>query len=90
MKLNDLPIILSRRFDVEELGQPMEQLTQHADQGPVYICKDGRVSYVVLTEEIFEQIWPDTQRAFSVIELPKRLGDLLDRGLENTLTDRSE
>lgn len=85
MPINNLPNIQNQRFDLEELGDGSKHVIQHAEQGPTYIRKDGQVAYVVLTEEVFNQIWPIEQKAFGVTELPKRLGELLDRGLDEAL-----
>lgn len=64
-----LPAIQGRRFDVETLQHNAASLARHADQGPTYLRLHGQIAYVVLTVEIFDQVWPDQRRAWAVSEI---------------------
>ncbi|CUH47503.1 hypothetical protein [Ruegeria atlantica] len=86
MKRSKLPPIQARRFDVEMLQDTAFSLTEHASKGPTWLRHKGRISFVVLTEELFEQIWPDHRRAWSVDDMPIRHEQMLLEALEASLS----
>lgn len=72
-----LPAIQGRRFDVETLQHNAAGLARQADQGPTYLRLHGQIAYVVLTVEIFDQVWPDQRRAWAVSEMPAATLEML-------------
>jgi len=92
MKLPNLPPLQARRFDIETLQYDALSLAKQADKGPTFLRHGGRVSYVVVTEELFDQLWPDPQRAWAVDEMPYRIDRLYCEALEAWLakTERDD
>jgi hypothetical protein len=90
MKRPELPPIQGRRFDVEMLQDKAFSLTEHASKGPTWLRHGGRISFVVLTEELFELVWPDHRRAWSVDDMPIRHEQMLLEELEASLTQDIE
>lgn len=87
MKPSDLPPIQGRRFDIETVQDNALSLARQADKGPTWLRHGGRVAYVVMTEEVFDDLWPDTRRAWAVDEMPDRMAELLLEALEKTISD---
>ncbi|SDG16683.1 hypothetical protein SAMN04488117_11339 [Celeribacter baekdonensis] len=86
----DLPKMQGPRLDLESLQFDAMKVSQQADAGPTYLRHNGRVAYVVMTEELFDALWPDTQRVWSLDEMPLRIDRLLQEGLEAALSSRPE
>lgn len=72
MKLLDLPPIQGKRFDIEMLQYNTISLMKQADEGPTFLRHAGRVTHVVMTEKLFDELWPDPRRAWSICEMPLR------------------
>ncbi len=72
MKRTDLPQIQGKRFDIEALHGDIADLMKQANEGPTFLRRNGRVSYVVMSEELFEELWPDPRRVWGVEETPIR------------------
>lgn len=87
MKLPDLPSIQGKRFDIEQLQYNCLSLIQQADKGPTFLRHGGRVTHVVMTEELFDKVWPDPRRAWSVYEMPYRMEKLYFEALESALAE---
>ena len=87
MKPTGLPPIQGKRFDIETLQYNAVSLMKQADSGPTFLRHGGRVSYVVLAEELFDRLWPDSRRAWSVDEMPYRLEQLLLEALSSSLAE---
>lgn len=85
-----LPPIQSRRFDIETLQYDVLSLVRQTENGPTWLRHDGKISYVVMTEELFSKIWPDSRRMWRTDEMPDRMLDLLESGLQETLDGVSE
>ncbi|WP_316015343.1 hypothetical protein [Roseobacter sp. HKCCA0434] len=81
----DLPAIRARRLDLEAMGSSGMELAHQADLGPVLIRRHGRIAYVALTEELFERVWPISQRALPIEEMPERIAALFEQALEELL-----
>ncbi|WP_460272832.1 hypothetical protein [Celeribacter sp. ULVN23_4] len=79
-----------RRFDVETLQYDALKLAQQADKGPTFLRHHGRIAYVVMTEDIFDQLWPDPRRAWSVDEMPLHILQLLEQSLQDALSSTGE
>ncbi len=58
-----LPPIQGRRFDIETLQDNAFSLNRQTTRGPTWLRHGGKIAYVVLTEELFDTLWPDPQRA---------------------------
>ena len=76
------PAIQGIRFDIETLQYNALKLAQQADKGPTFLRQNGVISYVVMTEEIFDEIWPDGRRAWSVDEMPERVALLFQEAVD--------
>lgn len=87
MKFRDLPPIQGKRFDIETLQYDAISLMHQADEGPTFLRHAGRVTHVVMTEELFNALWPDPQRAWSICEMPLRQERLLSAALNRSLAD---
>ncbi|WP_321364900.1 hypothetical protein [uncultured Celeribacter sp.] len=90
MDRSKLPPLQGRRFDVETLQYNALKLARQADKGPTFLRHHGRVAYVVMTEEIFDQLWPDPRRAWSIDEMPPRILQLLEQSLQEVLSSTGE
>lgn len=90
MKRPNLPPIQGRRFDIETLQYNAVSLMKQANNGPTFLRHEGRVSYVVMTEELFDELWPDPRRAWSIDEMPHRMVQLLLEGVNNMLTETGD
>lgn len=88
MKRPQLPPIQGRRFDIETLQYNAFSLAQQATRVTIWLRHGGRIACVVLTEELFDTLWPDPQRAWNVDEMPHRYDELLLKGLEAALSDK--
>ncbi|SMR83596.1 hypothetical protein SAMN04488030_0076 [Aliiroseovarius halocynthiae] len=55
---------------------------KQADKGPTFLRHAGRVTHVVMTEELFDKLWPDSRRAWSVDEMPHRMKQFFLEALE--------
>src|SRR3546814_19391041 len=73
MSLSKLPSIQPKRFDREELGAVAIALTNSAVKGPTYLRVDGKIAFVVLAVEGFDQVWPDSRRSYATAEMPDYL-----------------
>ncbi|MFC3061037.1 hypothetical protein [Paenirhodobacter populi] len=82
MHPKDLPRIQGRAFDIETLQHEALSLAKQARKGPTWIRQGGRIAYVVMTEEVFDEVWPDKQRALSLHDMPLRYEQMLLQGLE--------
>ncbi|WP_422048146.1 hypothetical protein [Shimia sp.] len=60
---------------------------QQADKGPTFLRDAGQVTHVVMTEDLFEALWPDPQRAWSICEMPLRQERRLSAALNRSLAD---
>ena len=87
MKLRDLPQTQGKRFDIETLQNSAISLMQQADKGPTFLRHAGRATHVVMTEELFDTLWPDPRRAWSICEMPLREKRFLLDALNNSLAD---
>lgn len=87
MKHPNIPPIQGRRFDIETLQDKAFSLTRQADKGPTWLRHGGRIAYVVLTEEMFDQVWPDPRRAWSVEEMPDRHWDMIQAALSQVTSE---
>lgn len=85
MNLRDLPQIQGKRFDIETLQYNATSLMHQADEGPTFLRHVGRVTHVVMTEELFDALWPDPRRAWSICEMPLREKRLLFAALNKSL-----
>lgn len=90
MKTSKLPPIQGKRFDLERLQFDAVGLVSQANIGPTYIRQSGRVSHVVMTEELFDRLWPDPQRVWSIDEMPLRIDQLLEQGLKEAMSKQSD
>lgn len=82
-----LPPIQGKRFDFETLQFNVVSLMKQANDGPTFLRHAGRVTHVVMTEEIFDALWPDHRRAWSTSEIPLREEKLLFQALDATLAE---
>jgi hypothetical protein len=85
-----LPPIQGRRFDIETLQYDVLSLVRQTENGPTWLGHDGKISYVVMTEELFSEIWPDSRRVWGTDEMPDRMLDLLESRLQEMLDGISE
>ncbi|WP_299196797.1 hypothetical protein [uncultured Tateyamaria sp.] len=46
-------------------------MAKQADNGPTYLRHGGKIAYVLLTERVFDEVWPDQRRAWAIDELPE-------------------
>jgi len=90
MDRSKLPHLQGRRFDIETLQYDALRLARQADKGPTFLRHHGRIAYVVMTEDIFDQLWPDPRRAWSVDEMPLHILQLLEQSLQDGLSSRPE
>lgn len=90
MQISKLPSIQGKRFDIETLQHNAISLAKQADDGPTFLRHAGRVAYVVMTEELFDALWPDPRRAWSTQEMPFRMGQQLTDALEKSLAANDE
>lgn len=90
MNHTGFPPIQRRRFDIETLQYNAVSLMKQADAGPTFLRHGGRVSYVVMTEELFDKLWPDPRRAWGVDEMPYRMEQLLLEALSNSFAENGE
>lgn len=84
MNLRDLPQIQGKRFDTETLQYNATSLMHQADEGPMFLRHAGRVTHVVMTKELFDALWPDPRRAWSICEMPLREKRLLLEALNSS------
>src|SRR3546814_11590571 len=89
MSLSKLPSIQPKRFDREELGAVAIALTNSAVKGPTYLRVDGKIAFVVLAVEVFDQVWPDSRRAYATAEMPEYLWNKLLEGFERQRNDEA-
>lgn len=90
MKQLERLAIQGRRFDVEMLQDMAFSLTEHASGRTTWLRHGGRISFVVLTEELFDQIWPDYRRAWSVNDMQIHHEKMLLEALEASLSQDNE
>ena len=90
MKRPNLPPLQGKRFDIETLQYHAVSLAEQADKGPTFLRYNGRVAYVMMTEEVFDKFWPDPRRAWSIAEMPLRIEKLFFDAIELALSDRGE
>ena len=90
MKRPNLPPIQGKRFDVEALQYNVVGLMKQADKGPTFLRHSGRITHVVITEELFDTLWPDPRRAYCIHEMPLRLEKLLFAALDKSLSENEE
>ena len=90
MKLPNLPPIQGKRFDFESLQYNAIGLMKQANEGPTFLRHAGRVTHVVMTEDLFDALWPDPRRAWSVYEMPLRMEQLLFEAADRSLAEREE
>lgn len=90
MDRSKLPPLQGRRFDVETLQYDALKLARQADKGPTFLRHNGRIAYVVMTEDIFDQLWPDPRRAWSIDEMPLHILQLLEQSLQDALSATGE
>jgi len=87
MKISNLPPIQGKRFDFETLQYNAISLMKQAEEGPTFLRHAGRVTHVVMTEELFDELWPDPRRAFRTIEMPLRMERLLLEAVDKLLAE---
>ena len=85
MKDRNLPPIQGTRFDIETLQYNAISLMEQADEGPTFMRHGGRVSYVVMTEKLFDELWPNPRRSWGINEMPLRMDQLFEEGLNKVL-----
>ncbi len=90
MDRSKLPHLQGRRFDVETLQYDALNLARQADKGPTFLRHHGRIAYVVMTQDLFDELWPDQRRAWSVDEMPPHILQLLEQSLKEAWTSRPE
>jgi hypothetical protein len=90
VKLRDLPPIQGKRFDIETLQYNATSLMHQADKGPTFLRHAGQVTHVVITEELFDALWPDPRRAWSICEMPLREKRLLLEAVNRSLADSGD
>jgi len=90
MKLPDLPPIQGKRFDIETLQYKAISLMKQADEGPTFLRHAGRVTHVVMTEELFDALWPNPRRVWSIYEMPLRKERLLFEALNRSLAESED
>ncbi|GHF01561.1 hypothetical protein GCM10016455_23160 [Aliiroseovarius zhejiangensis] len=89
MKPPILPPIQGKRFDIEVLPLQVLSLAKSASKGPTYLRSGGRISWVVMTETVFNEVWPDPRRAWSTDEMPFWAERLLLKALQTAAADTS-
>lgn len=89
MKPPILPPIQGKRFDIEVLPHQVLSLAKSASKGPTYLRRGGRISWVVMTETVFNEVWPDPRRAWSTDEMPFWVERLLLEALQTAAADTS-
>lgn len=82
-----LPPIQGKRFDIETLQYHALGLARQADKGPTFLRHHGRIAYVVMSEAVFDEVWPDPHRAWGVNEMPQRHEQMLLDALEEVLAE---
>ncbi|GLO68872.1 hypothetical protein MACH17_03890 [Phaeobacter inhibens] len=87
MQHSNFPSIQGKRFNIETLQYNAVSLMKQADNGPTFLRHGGRVSYVVLAEELFDQLWPDPRRAWSIYEMPLRMEQLFFEAVDKSLAE---
>ena len=90
MKLPILYPVQGKRFDFEELQYNAISLMKQADEGPTFLRHAGRITHVVMTEELFDKLWPDPRRVWSTDEMPYRLEQPLSHALGKLLNEAEE
>ncbi|UWQ29065.1 hypothetical protein [Leisingera sp. M523] len=90
MQHSNFPPIQDKRFDIETLQYNAVSLMKQADNGPTFLRHGGRVSYVVLAEELFDQLWPDPRRAWSIYEMPLRMEQLFFEAVDKSLAENEK
>src|SRR3546814_15111219 len=73
MSLSKLPSIQPKRFDREELGPVAIALTNSPVKGPTSLRVDGKIAFVVLAVEVFDQVWQEVRRAYANAAIPEYL-----------------
>lgn len=89
MSPRKFPSIQPKRFDREELGAEAIALTNSAVKGPTYLRVDGKIAFVVLAIEVFDQVWPDSRRAYATAEMPEYLWNELLEDFERQRIDEA-
>ena len=87
MKISYLPPIQGIRVDFETLQYNATSLMKQAEEGPTFLKHAGRVTQVVMTEELFDELWPDPRRAFRTSEMPVRMERLLLEAVDKLLAE---
>ncbi|MEM9578758.1 MAG: hypothetical protein AAF999_17315 [Pseudomonadota bacterium] len=90
MRRKSIPLVQARRFDLETLHNEALSLAKQPDNGPTYVRHCGKVAYVMLTERIFDQAWPDSRRAWTVEEMPDEERQMLMEALEGVIDEDLE
>src|SRR3546814_19095428 len=82
MSLSKLPSIQPKRFDRAELGAVAIALTNSAVKEPTSLRVDGKIAFVGLAVEVFDQVWPDSRRASATAEMLEYLWNKRMDGFE--------
>lgn len=78
-----------QKYPAADLARNTGELLRAASVAPVTITKHKKDCFVVMSTERYESLTENanTQRAFTVADMPDDLGGLLDQGLEELLGD---
>ena len=87
MKPKNIPPIQARRFDLQTIHNEVLSLAKQADNGPTYVRHGGKIAYVMLTERMSNDVWPDPRRAWTVDEMPEDEREILMRALEGVIDE---
>ena len=90
MKPKSIASIQARRFDLETLHNEALSLAKQTENGPTYIRHAGKIVYVMLTERMFDNVWPDPRRSWTVEEMPDEEREMLMEALEGVINEDHE
>ena len=90
MRPKHIPLIQARRFDLETLHNEALSLAKQADNGPRYVRHGGKIAYVMLTERMFDEVWPDPRRAWTGEEMLDEEREMLTEALEGVIDEDLE
>lgn len=52
-----------------------------------YVRHGGKIAYVMLTERVFDKVWPDLRRAWTVEEMPDDEREMLMQALVGVIDE---
>ena len=89
MSPTKLPSIQAQRYDREDLGAVAVALTHSAAMGPTYLRVGGKIAFVVVAVELFDEVWPDSCRAYATAEMPEHLWNRILEDIERERIDEA-